>query len=295
MTNILITRIRTGSRYSRIRIAFMASIVMILQMSSVTDSMAGSQLMLTPTRIVFSANERHSKVTVINSGDETGTYRIALVNKRMTRDGQFQNVTKPQTDELFADKMIRFSPRQVVLEPGKSQVVRLSLRKPSGLKPGEYRSHMVFNAIPKQSGTDIASATQSKNISIKLTPIVSISIPVIIRQGKTSATIKFTSAKLQPASKQDNKLQLFLEMQRQGNQSIYGDLLAEFISKDGTNKVISQVNGVAVYTPNKTRSIAIPVNMSDLSRLSSGTIKITYRSPAQEGSKTLAQTELSVP
>jgi len=261
----------------------------------VPTSHAAAQLMLTPTRVVFSGTDRNSMVTVINSGDETGTYRISLVNKRMSVDGQFEDIKTVQEGELFADHLLRYSPRQVVLEPGKSQVVRLSLRKPPNLKPGEYRSHMVFNAIPKEAGTDIASASKSKNISIKLTPIVSISIPVIVRQGQTEASASIASANLENSNTPDKKPVLALEIQRKGNQSIYGDLTAEFVGKDGSSKVISQVNGVAVYTPNATRAIKLPVNIPEHTELKNGTIRITYRSPVQDGGKPLAKNEFPVP
>ncbi|KPJ91128.1 MAG: hypothetical protein AMJ55_12370 [Gammaproteobacteria bacterium SG8_15] len=64
---------------------------------------------------MFEARDRTAQVTVVNSGDETGTYRIELVNKRMTDAGTFENIEEPGEGDLFADKMLRYSPRQVVL------------------------------------------------------------------------------------------------------------------------------------------------------------------------------------
>jgi len=262
-----------------------------------TQAKADSQLMVTPTRVVFDPTMRNAQVSLINSGDATGTYRISLVNKRMTQDGKFEDITTPQDNEQFADKMIRFSPRQVVLEPGKAQVVRLSLRKPSKLKDGEYRSHMLFKAVPANVGNDIKQAAKNnnKNISINLKAIVSISIPVIVRQGKTNVSVEFASVSYQPATNSKTLPSLRMEMQRTGNESAYGDLLAEFVQDNGTSTVIGQVNGIAVYTPNKNRIYQLPLRLPKDLNLKQGTIRVYYRSPADKGGKVLANSQLKLP
>lgn len=257
--------------------------------------LAAAQLMVTPTRVVFDGSERNAKVTVINTGNSTGTYRISLVNKRMTVDGDFEDIKEPGNDELTADKMVRYSPRQVVLEPGKSQVVRLSLRKPGGIKDGEYRSHILFKAIPQDAGTDINTAVESNKISIKLTAIVSISIPVIVRHGKTSGEAELSSVKLLPAENQNDTPKLEIEIKRSGNQSIYGDLLTEFVGEGGASTVLGQVSGLAVYTPNDKRIFKMPLKVPANLDLREGVIKVYYRSSDGTEKKTLAHTQLKLP
>ena len=203
-----------------------------LLFSSIGVSFAGSQLLVTPKRIVFSKNMRSAQVTIVNSGDAPATYRISLTNKRMTDEGRLVDVESAEPDDMFADKMIRYSPRQVVLEPGKSQIVRLGLRKPSNLKEGEYRSHMLFSAIPLDTGKNIEQTVNpSSGLRINLTAIVGISIPVIVRHGETDATVSITSAQYQPRQANEDQPHILMEMERSGNQSVYGDFLAEFITK----------------------------------------------------------------
>jgi len=259
------------------------------------QSLAGSNLLVTPTRIMFEARDRTAQVTVVNSGDETGTYRIELVNKRMTDAGTFENIEEPGEGDLFADKMLRYSPRQVVLEPGKSQIVRFSLRKPKGLADGEYRSHILFKAIPKDTGTNISSVTKSDKLSIKLTPIISISIPAIIRHGKTKASVKFSSIEYIPPDNENKNPSLFMRLDREGNQSVYGDLLAEYVQADGTSRILGQANGLAVYTPNNTRTFRMPLNIPPDLDIRAGVVKVFYRDKPDKGSKVLAQTQLKVP
>ena len=272
------------------------AICAFLMLAACFKVVAASQLMVTPTRIVFDGKTRSTKVTVINSGDETGTYRISFVNKRMTVDGKFEEIKEgANADEKFAGEMVRFSPRQVVLNPGQSQVVRLSLRKPANLTDGEYRSHLLFKAIPKAAGSGIKEAVKTDKISIKLTPIVSITIPVIVRHGKTQAEVNFNTVKYNAAKDKDSKPSLFMELQRKGNQSIYGDMLAEFIENGGTSNIIAQINGVAIYTPNQTRTLTLPLNIPPGVNIKNGVINVFYRSAQDKGGKVLSQTQLKVP
>jgi len=271
------------------------TIFLFLVAVTASESFAAPRLMVTPTRLVFDGNTRSAQVSVINTGDETGTYRIKLVNKRMTFEGKFENVETAKPGEMFADKMVRYSPRQVVLEPGKSQVVRFMLRKRAGLEAGEYRSHILFKAIPKEAGVDVKSIAKSDNISISLTPIISISIPVIVRHGKTNASVAFSSVKYNPPPKEDALPSLYMEIKRDGNQSVYGDMLVEHVQDNGTSNVIAQINGIAVYTPNEKRALTLPLKVPDGLNITSGIIRVFYRSKAGQGNNLLAQTELRLP
>ena len=271
------------------------TIFLFLVAITASESFAAPRLMVTPTRLVFDGNTRSAQVSVINTGDETGTYRIKLVNKRMTFEGKFEDVETAKPGEMFADKMVRYSPRQVVLEPGKSQVVRFMLRKRAGLEAGEYRSHILFKAIPKEAGVDVKSVTKSDNISISLTPIISISIPVIVRHGKTDASVALSSVKYNPPPKEGALPSLYMEIKRDGNQSVYGDMLVEHVQDNGTSNVIAQINGIAVYTPNEKRALTLPLKVPDGLNITSGIIRVFYRSKAGQGNNLLAQTELRLP
>ena len=271
-------------------------VVFLFLALSATNIFAASQLMVTPTRIVFSEKIRSASVTIFNNGDAPGTYRISLVNKRMKENGEFENVKEAAQGELFSDKMIRFSPRQVVLEPGKSQIIRLGLRKPSGLVDGEYRSHMLFRAIPLEAGKSVEQSMRpSSGVSVSLTAIVGISIPVIIRHGKTDAEVSIVSAKLVPRQAKEDRPHIVMELERSGNRSVYGGFLAEFIASDGDRKIVAQVDGVAVYTPGTKRSIKLPVIIPPGVELRNGNIQVLYRSPMDQGGKVLAQTQIKIP
>ena len=113
-----------------------------------THAEGSGDLLVAPTRVVFEARRRSAEVTLVNIGTDTATYRISFVHQRMKPDGSLEAVDTPGPGEAFADDLVRFSPRQVTLEPRVAQTVRMQLRIPAGLTAGEYRSHLLFRAIP---------------------------------------------------------------------------------------------------------------------------------------------------
>ena len=259
------------------------------------ECIARSQLIVAPTRIVFSDKMRSSQVTILNAGDETETFRISFVNKRMTVDGEFKEIKEAKIGELFADKMVRYTPRQVELKPGQSQVVRLGLRKPANLDHGEYRSHMLFKAVPKDASRDIESSKSAEGIKIQLTAVIAISIPVIVRHGDTEASVSIVSASYQERQPKEDYPYIVLDLQRSGNRSVYGDFLAEFVDSDGSRKVISQAKGIAFYTPDKERRVRLPLVAPPGLELVNGVIQVFYRGPVDQGGKIMAQAQIKIP
>jgi hypothetical protein len=107
-------------------------------------------LLVAPTRVVLEGRQRTAEVTLVNTGSATATYRISFVNLRMNEQGGTTEIeaSSARPGEQFAEPLVRYSPRQVTLEPQVAQTVRMQLRLPSDLPPGEYRSHLLFRAIP---------------------------------------------------------------------------------------------------------------------------------------------------
>lgn len=257
---------------------------------------AMADLMLNPTRVVFEKNQRATQIDLINNGAETATFRISVVNRRMSETGDFSTVDKPAPGEQFADELIRYSPRQVSLAPGAGQAVRIVLRKPANLAPGEYRSHLVFEKIPEAQGATSIEATgpTSSDLAIKLTALVGASIPVIVRHGETAATVTLSQLALQNRAA-DPKPVLALRMDRSGNRSVYGDLVVSFTPQGGTEQVVGKIGGVAVYTPNPSRHAKLVLQPPSGMALARGTLRVTYRERPEHGSGLLAEAALVLP
>jgi P pilus assembly chaperone PapD len=255
-----------------------------------------ADLMIAPTRVVFEKNQRTAQVDLINNGKESATYRISVVNRRMSETGEFIALESAGPGELFAGELLRFSPRQVVLAPGAGQLVRIMLRKPEGLAPGEYRSHLQFDRIPDAAGATSLAAQGAPaapgELAVRLSMLAGLSIPVIVRHGDTSATASIAelaiSAPGQPPA-------LSAVLHRSGTSSVYGDLAATFTPHGGTAVVVGKAGGVAVYTPNPLRRMRLLLQPPAGVLLARGTLRLTYRERPAAGDKLLAEAAIELP
>lgn len=257
---------------------------------------AWADLMVAPTRIVFDKNQRTAQLDLINNGNETATYRISVVNRRMSETGEFFAIDSPAPGEQFAGELLRYSPRQVVLAPGAGQVVRVMLRKPAGLAAGEYRSHLQFDRVPDAKGlTSIDSQdAPTGEVSVQLTMLTGLSIPVIVRHGETAAAVTLAGLELhKPVAGQAPTLAFVL--QRSGNRSIYGDLGATFTPQGGAAQEVGKAGGVAVYTPNPLRRVKLALKPPAGLALARGTLRVTFRERPEAGGKLLAEAAIELP
>lgn len=258
---------------------------------------AWADLLVYPTRLVFEGNLRASQVELMNKGKEPASYRIQLVNKRMTETGGFVDVTDPAAGEQFADGMLRYSPRQVVLPPGGSQTVRIALRKAADLPEGEYRSHLSFEPVADAAANIVANAAKpapSDGLGVQLRVLVGVSIPIIVRHGSTSANVMISDLKFSPAAT-GRPATLAFTLQRAGNRSAYGDLGATFTPHGGREQQVAKAGGLAVYTPNPLRRGQLELHPPAGLALANGTLRLTYREPPEQGGKLLAEAVLALP
>jgi P pilus assembly chaperone PapD len=256
-----------------------------------------ADLMLHPTRIVFEKNQRAAQLELINNGTEAATYRISLVNRRMSETGEFSAIDSPASGEQFADGLLRYSPRQVTLAPGVGQTVRIMLRKPADLAPGEYRSHLQFDKLPEAKGAtsiETQGAQAGKEIGIVLTALIGASIPVIVRHGETAASVTLSHLELQNSAANQAQI-LSLQLDRSGNRSVYGDLAVSFTQQGGAEQVIAKVGGVAVYSPNALRRAKLALQPPSGLALAHGTLRVTYRERPEAGGKVLAEAAIALP
>ncbi|HEY1504635.1 MAG TPA: hypothetical protein VGF92_10070 [Stellaceae bacterium] len=245
-----------------------------------------ADLLLVPQRIVFEAQDRAATLTLVNNGNETETYRISWKQLHQLPDGQYTEIQAPGPGEHFADDMIRYSPRQITLEPGEPQTVRLMLRKPDNLAAGEYRSHLAFTAEPRQIQAPTAKGGETKSVGVQLAFVYGVSIPVIVRQGQLGATATLAMT-LKPSS---NGYDITATIGRSGTESLYGDLVVSYQPPSGKAVQLQEIDGVSVLLPNDQRSTAIGVTLTPEQRRAGGQLNLIYRAPPEAGGDTLAET-----
>jgi hypothetical protein len=255
-------------------------------------------LLVAPTRVVFEGRARTGELTLLNIGKQVATSRISFTHFRMLENGDLKEIEQPAESDAVADNLIRYSPRQVTLEPNVSQTIRLQLRKPEKLADGEYRSHLLFRAVPPEGaipGNVVESEGKKvEGYSIRLTPIYGVSIPVIVRQGQTSVKATLTDLSVQPPAKAGDPPILQVKIRREGNQSIYGNLQVTFIPSSGKEQVVGTLNGLAVYTPIPDRIVRITLQPPPGVALEHGRLRVSYARAEQKGDL-LAEAETALP
>lgn len=241
-----------------------------------SNSFAQGDLLVMPKRVVFEGNKRFEDLNLANIGKDTATYVISFVQVRMREDGSFENITEPDSSQLFADKFLRIFPRTVTLGPNEAQTVKVQVTKKNEMAAGEYRSHLYFRAVPKENplGEIDKNPPKDSSISVVLVPIYGISIPVIIRNGETRASMKFSDLSFQ--YEKDTIPTLKMSFNREGNVSTYGDISVDHIAKDGTVTRVGTVKGLAVYTPNTLRKFNMALNKLKTVNYKSGKLHVVY-------------------
>lgn len=254
---------------------------------------AQGNLLITPRRVVFDGSKRSMDLNLANTGQDTATYAISIVQIRMKEDGNFETITEPDPEQRFADQFIRFFPRTVTLGPNEAQAVKVQLIKSNELLEGEYRSHIYFRAIPITAPLgEEDKAKDTTTISVKLEPIFGITIPVIIRKGQSTAKVTLSDLSFELVNESQPRISFVFN--RTGNMSVYGDIAVDHISPDGKVTRVGVANGVAVYTPNIIRRLQFNLNTVPGVDFKSGKLRITYSASSDVKPVTYAEAELQI-
>lgn len=257
--------------------------LLLIFFASNLATFAQGDLMIMPKRLVFDGSQRAQEISLANTGSDSATYAISIVQYKMTEAGNFEEVTEPEEGQRFATEFLRYYPRRVSLGPNEAQTVKVQLTKTGNLEQGEYRSHIYFRAIEKQTALGEENENETEAISINIKTVFGISIPIIIREGTSTTKVQLSDIKIDTEQEQPS---LSLVINREGNMSVYGEIEVEHISNDDIVTEIGRVKGLAVYTPNTKRNFSIRLSNIDKVDLTKGKLNITYKT---EANKTYAE------
>ncbi|MBS4043493.1 MAG: fimbria/pilus periplasmic chaperone [Chitinophagaceae bacterium] len=253
---------------------------------------AQGNLLVTPKRVVFEGNKRSEELNLANTGTDTASYVISFIQIRMKEDGTFEQVSQPDSTLQTASNYLRFFPRSVTLAPNEAQSVKVQLIKTNEMQDGEYRSHMYFRGIPNNNRALGEEAQQKEDgISVKITPIFGLTLPVIIRRGIPD--LKINISDLSFAFNEEQEPILRLRLNRKGNISSYGDININYKSNSGAITRVGLLKGLAVYTPNSARNLILKLDNNKTLDWKSGSLEITYTDQANQ-SLVLAESSLKL-
>jgi fimbrial chaperone protein len=219
-------------------------------------SAARANLLISPTSVFITDRERVEEVILVNTGNKTNTYRLSFKDMLQNEYGAYQNVAE-EDFEYSASKFIRFSPRQVSLKPGERQTVKLVVRRNNSLEVGDYRSHLSFSILPTQiTDNDIEDPQSSEGFGIKLTPMVSYSIPVVLEVGDPEVEIVITKVSLQN-NPEGNRQTVSVNLSREGKKGVFGKLELFATDQQGKSQLIGELNNANIFRESYSRNFSV--------------------------------------
>jgi len=265
-------------KYLRLITLNIMALVVLMPLSLTIGGVKKAQadLLITPVRVVMEGRDRSAMITLINNSNKSYTYRMGWKFYRMDETGAYEEIAdddqgEEATKARMIKDLIRFSPRQVRVEPGGRQRIRLSLRKPSDLAVGEYRAHMAFERLPE---IEAPSSTKVKGKLLEMHMTLAFTIPVMVRHEISSVDAKIENVTtLLAHSSTQNKPSLQVVIKRFGDQSTYGRMRV-LLQQDGKERQVGLLNNVALFHEIERRYVKIPLDI-DPSR-TSGKLRIVY-------------------
>lgn len=245
-----------------------------------TMSQSSANLLVAPTRVAFEDRSRTEQVILINQSDTAQTYRLEWVEQTMNSLGEYEELSEEQHFNR-ASEFVRFSPRQVTLQAGERQVIKLLARRPANLANGEYRSHLKFVAIPTDLNQEDANV---EGMAMKMHLFLSYSIPVIVKKGeiRTSASINNARAIYTTAGQR-----LKVTLSKTGAFGVSGDLVAYQKNSLGKEEVVARLNNVNLFHETNSRDVSLmPINTN---KAIIGEVLIRYEGKNEFLGKTLSE------
>ncbi len=253
---------------------------------------AQANLLVTPKRIVFDERDRTHQVVLINASTQARSYRLEWVEQQQIDGGAYRLLKDEETiGRKKASDIMRFSPRQVRLGPGERQIVKILARRGANMAPGEYRSHLLFSALPPENK---ATNEAIDGMKMELNVLVSYSIPVILNVNYKAPQILIADVTVNEQLENENKFaDVIVKLDKTGNYFTYGKVKAYFKAENQDSfKEVALLNGVSIFAEANTYSANLTwVEAPDARR---GELKIRYEGDAEFSGKTFAEQVISI-
>lgn len=187
------------------------AVLLVALCSFAVSATAG--IMIYPKFLFLDDKTKSAEVTLINSSAlESSNYRVTISYKKQNPDGSYTEVATEDVPADSATKLLRYSPRSVLLKPSQSQTIRVLKRIPEGLEPGEYVGYITFTEVLLEKAAT-KETLKPGTFSVKITPIPSFSIPIFVRyKTKENAPVTLTT---QGVEEKDGRAALVVVMHRQ--------------------------------------------------------------------------------
>lgn len=207
---------------------------------------------ISPSRIVINDGETAKAITIFNRTREPLIYTFLWERRYMNETGETIKLTEGEIAPTYlpADDFTIFSPRQVIINPGEHQRVRILARRPADLPNGEYHSHLLVRPRSVKNNKDETNYNSGFGGTIKIE--ANLSLPVFVRKGQTEFTAEVENIHF---VQENNKEVVKLNINNNGSTE-HAYLRHELICTIDGEEKISHLLTKRIYT----EAVKIPVS-----------------------------------
>lgn len=250
---------------------------------------ARADLTITPTRVVFQDRDRFATVTLVNTGKEVRSYEMKWLFFRMQESGSPYAPSEKSVTEFDLSKYIVFQPRRVTLAPGASQKVRLALRRPEVIPPGDYHIHLQFIGVKEQEDPKpLEKQSDRPKAAAQVEINVGYSIPVILRSGQEAVSVDIGQISM-VRNQEDKRLKVFVPVSRKAQEpyGVVGYMYLYHVSPSGRQDLVGEISNANIFPEVNQREFEITL----LKEVSGGSLRIVLERNA-DGRRTATQTDV---
>lgn len=240
-----------------------------------------ADILVSPQRVYLDDDKRSTTVILRNPSAGPRTYRLEWIEQRMSEDGVYSEYKEGEVPKHSqASPYLRLSPRQITVQPNSNQSVRVEFKPGKEMKPGEYRSHMIFRVVEALSEPmtvqKIAGDGDNKGMTLMVSMQMSIAIPVVVRHQVTETPqVKIASVDVVPAATPGQPLQLAVLMESAGLVGCIGRVSVD-MQRDAGAAVerIGAADNISIFAEVGKRRLV--VNLRDSSIPAGAWVRVAY-------------------
>ena len=229
------------------------SILLILEIMLLGLSCEAA-LQVFPTRLLITdrTNAKSGSLTLLHKGDHTAKYRISIVFFKLGADGKYEQAKDPLAEVQTLAPHLKYSPREITLQPDVKQVVRVMVKPPGDMLQGDYRAHLHFETEDDDVSMGNSNLADDSKLQLNLKARVAVAIPIIYRHGSPSPSGSLTFSKFKLLQQEDQSLTFQVDSKKEGNSFFYGELRVTLTNADGKTAELTPFKGVSIYNANQT-------------------------------------------
>lgn len=224
-------------------------------------------VMFSQYKIILDQNAITS-MYVTNPTENTFTYQISFVDKRMDENGKVSDVSIGEEFTYSLKKYLRAFPRNIILQPGQSQEVQIQLKTPQTLPDGEYRSFIMFT--PREPNSDIDTTSQD-GVKMAIQFRIGSAIPIVYRKNASLGEVTILDESLK---KEGSINWLIFNLNRAGNRSVYGKVFVTGWRGGNETAVYTPKGNSAIYCEIPKLKLSLPIATSGLDRDENGAVHL---------------------